>query len=552
MKKIYFFLIALLLTLSAGAQTLRGDVNGDGTVDVADVTELVDIILNGDEEEPDTPAVPEEPATDSRAIDLGLPSGIKWASCNVGATEPWEYGGYYAWGETQEKSTIDWSTNDLNTDDWSTYKYCNGSSTSITKYCTDSSYGIVDNKTTLEPDDDVAHVKWGGSWRMPTTAEQDELRNNCTWQWSTLNGVNGYRVTGPNGNSIFLPAAGFRSGVTGDFGQGSWGQYWSGSLHSFESNLAYGLTFDSYSGSLSSSLRYSGYPVRPVCDDATETPVVNYTVTVSSSGNGTVAINGTSGTTATIKEGDNVTITATPGSGEEFAGWYTDGGETLVSTEATYTFVASANVALIAKFNTKPDTDSRAIDLGLPSGIKWASCNVGATEPEEYGGYYAWGETEEKNEYSWSTYKYCNGSETSMTKYCTDSDHGTVDNKTTLEPGDDVATVKWGGSWRMPTRAEQDELRDNCTWTWTTLNGVNGYRVTGPNGNSIFLPAAGYRFGTEVDDRGSSGYYWSSTLRSDYGSYYSSYACYLDFDSRINGWDGNYRYNGRTVRPVCE
>ena len=201
MKKIYFFLIALLLTLGAGAQTLRGDVNGDGAVDVADVTELVDIILNGDEEEPDTPVVPEEPAVDARAIDLGLPSGIKWASCNVGATEPWEYGGYYAWGETEEKSNYDTST----------YKYCNGSYFSMTKYCTSSSFGTVDNKTTLEPGDDVAHVKWGGSWRMPTKAEQDELRNNCTWTWTTLNGVDGYRVTGPNGNSIFLPAAGFRT-----------------------------------------------------------------------------------------------------------------------------------------------------------------------------------------------------------------------------------------------------------------------------------------------------------------------------------------------------
>ena len=263
MKKIYFFLIALLLTLSAGAQTLRGDVNGDGTVDVADVTELVDIILNGDEEEPDTPVVPEEPATDSRAIDLGLPSGIKWASCNVGATEPWEYGGYYAWGETQEKSTIDWSTNDPNTDDWSTYKYCNGSSTSMTKYCTSSNYGTVDNKTTLEPDDDVAHVKWGGSWRMPTRDEIDELHNNCTWTWTTLNGVNGYRVTGPNGNSIFLPAAGWCSG-TEVYRQGSSGFYWSSSLLS--SYDAYYLYFYSRDCVWDCYNRFYGLSVRPVSE----------------------------------------------------------------------------------------------------------------------------------------------------------------------------------------------------------------------------------------------------------------------------------------------
>ncbi len=244
MKKIYFLLVALLLTLSAGAQTLRGDVNGDGTVDVADVTELVDIILNGDKE---------EPATDSRAIDLGL--SVKWASCNVGATKPEEYGGYYAWGETEEKSDYSWST----------YKYCNSTSSSLIKYCTKSSYGTVDNKTTLEPGDDVAHVKWGGSWRMPTRAEQDELRDKCTWTWTTLNGVYGYRVTGPNGNSIFLPAAGCRFG-TGVYNRGATGNYWLSSLNSDYSGSAYLLSFyssgyDRYDGS-----RCDGRSVRPVCE----------------------------------------------------------------------------------------------------------------------------------------------------------------------------------------------------------------------------------------------------------------------------------------------
>ena len=188
-----------------------------------------------------------------------------------------------------------------------------------------------------------------------------------------------------------------------------------------------------------------------------------------------------------------------------------------------------------------------AVDLGLPSGLKWACCNVGATTPEEYGGYYAWGETEGKGDYDWDTYKYCNGSHNSMTKYCTSSSYGTVDNKTTLEPADDVATVKWGGSWRMPTTDEQQELKNNCTWTWTTLNGVNGYRVTGPNGNSIFLPAAGYRYGTEVYFRGSSGLYWSSSLDSS-GTFF---ACYLSVSSSFYGWSYVSRYIGHTVRPVC-
>ena len=252
MKKIYLFLTALMLCVAAGAQTtIKGDVNGDGTVDIADVTEVVNIILNPDNDD-DTPVLPDTPTTDSRAVDLGL--SVKWASCNVGATQPWEYGGYYAWGETEEKS--DYSL--------STYKYCNGTSTSMTKYCTNSYYGTVDNKTTLEPTDDVATVKWGGAWRMPTKAEKDELRNNCTWTWTTLNGVNGYRVTGPNGNSIFLPAAGYRYGTL-VLNQGSLGYYWSSLLWSSYSDSAYCLGFNISYYDWGSSGRYFGRTVRPVC-----------------------------------------------------------------------------------------------------------------------------------------------------------------------------------------------------------------------------------------------------------------------------------------------
>ena len=189
-----------------------------------------------------------------------------------------------------------------------------------------------------------------------------------------------------------------------------------------------------------------------------------------------------------------------------------------------------------------------AVDLGLPSGIKWASHNVGAIKPEEYGGYYAWGETKEKVNYDLSTYKWCNGSGTTMTKYCTDSYFGTVDNKTTLGPEDDVAHVKWGGSWRMPTLDEQKELLNNCTWTWATFNGVDGYNVTGPNGNSIFLPAAGYRNGTSLYSSGSNSYYWSSSLYD--GN--SNRACYLVFYGSNYDWKYNVRSSGYSVRPVCE
>ena len=269
-------------------------------------------------------------------------------------------------------------------------------------------------------------------------------------------------------------------------------------------------------------------------------------VTISSSGNGSVSIKDAYGTSQAYLPGTEVTVVATPDEDCDFVGWFVGDAETPVSTDAEYTFVVNEDITLIAKF-TMPVGE--AIDLGLPSGVKWANMNVGAAKPEDYGGYYAWGETEEKDNYSWSTYKWCNGSYDTMTKYCTDSSYCTVDNKTVLDPQDDVAHVKWGGSWRMPTKAEQDELRNNCTWTWTTQNGVNGYTVTGPNGNSIFLPAAGCRNGTGVYGRGSSGGFWSSSL---YG-YGSSDAYDLSFDSgNYDYWYYGDRCYGNSVRPVSE
>ena len=195
------------------------------------------------------------------------------------------------------------------------------------------------------------------------------------------------------------------------------------------------------------------------------------------------------------------------------------------------------------------------VDLGLPSGLKWATCNVGATTPEKYGKLFAWGETEPRTIYDGNTYKW--GTATydeeyewwdleTLTKYNTSSDYGTVDNKTVLELADDAARANWGGAWRMPTDAEWQELIDNCTGTWTTLNGTNGYEVKGANGNSIFLPAAGYRSDDDLLNAGYYGYYWSSSLYA--GSPYDAW--YVDFGSDSVSGVGNDRCYGRSVRPV--
>ena len=271
-------------------------------------------------------------------------------------------------------------------------------------------------------------------------------------------------------------------------------------------------------------------------------------VAVRSAGNGSVSIKDAYGTSKAYLPGSEVTVIATPDADCDFIGWFIGDEETPVSTDAEYTFVVEEDITLIAKFERrKTYIDGHDyVDLGLS--VKWATCNVGASSPEDYGGYYAWGEIEEKSNYDWSTYKWCNGSYDTQTKYCTSSSYGTVDNKTVLDPEDDVAHVKWGGTWRMPTLDEQKELLNKCTWTWTTQNGVNGYKVTGPNGNSIFLPAAGYRYGSGAYHRGSYGYYWSSSLYSN-GSYY---AFYLYFYSGNHYWYYYSRFNGHSVRPVSE
>lgn len=200
------------------------------------------------------------------------------------------------------------------------------------------------------------------------------------------------------------------------------------------------------------------------------------------------------------------------------------------------------------------------VDLGLPSGTKWATCNVGANEPEEYGVYFAWGETfgdysasgetvstTHKRTYNWENYKYEDGG---LKKYCSDSEYGRngyADSLTVLEPSDDAATVIWGEDWRMPTKEDFEELISNCDTTWTAQNGINGMRFTAPNGNSIFLPATGYKINT-IHYSGNDGYYWSSTLCADN----PRNAWRILFSSSMISVQDYYRCYGRTVRPVVK
>ncbi len=262
-------------------------------------------------------------------------------------------------------------------------------------------------------------------------------------------------------------------------------------------------------------------------------------VTLYSTAGGSVSIKNYSDNSIVVLPGTEVTIIAVSNENCDFTGWYVVNTNTLVSVDSEYTSAVTNDMILIAKFTTPV---GEAIDLGLS--VKWASFNVGASRPEEPGGYYAWGEREEKGNYDLSTYKWYKGSNYTMTKYCDNDD------KTILEPYDDVAVAKWGGNWRMPTVQEFKELRQKCTWLWTSQNGINGYTVTGPNGNSIFLPVTGYREDTELysSDNGS---YWSSSLFNSYDLRAellfftnSSYTCGSGLNSD--------RYVGLCVRPVYD
>ncbi len=397
-------------------------------------------------------------------VDLGLPSGTLWATCNVGATNPEDYGDYFAWGETEPKSYYNWSST---SDD---YKW--GGYTGIYPDDGMTKYNKTDCKTILDAADDAATTNWGGDWRTPTEAEQYELLTECTWTWTKLNGVDGFRITSKTdtSKSIFLPAAGARQ-KSDTIEVGAYGSYWSSSRHKAHTFHAYNLSFLSGDIIMRSDSRYKGLSIRPVWSE------------------------------------NSITTMDPVHEGHEY------------------------------------------VDLGLPSGTLWATCNVGAIYPTEYGDYFAWGETQVKENYEWSTYKYCNGSENTLTKYCTRSDLGTVDNKTTLESSDDAATANWGGNWRMPTEAENEELLTECTWTWTIFNGVYGFQITSKKDTrkSIFLPAAGYRKGTMLLNVGVDGYYWPSSV----DLIYSAHVHVLYFESGNNNYASySLRYNGYSVRPV--
>ena len=505
-------------------------------------------------------------------VDLNLPSGTLWATMNLGAKEVEDFGEYYAWGETEAKTVFSWYN----------YKYYEGEYGKRPKVFPGYDELKYIGKEISNTKYDAAHVIMGDKWVMPTKAQIDELLDSsyCNWTWVYNKNKEGFCVTSKlNGKRIFLPAAGIRES---DLSSG--GCYQSSTLCEDTPSCNYYLNFSRGDHSIYGTSLYFGRTIRPViCATASSEPnvisghpiynnkstatvlncqikgkwssVLNHGICWNTSGNPTVldnykveghrgvpfyniVING-------LEEGKTYYLRAyaTNNVGTSY-------GEEIVYVHCNNNILADGQ-----------QNGHDYVDLGLPSGTKWATMNIGASAPEDYGNFYAWGEIETKEDYSWKTYKYFFDNNGNYVPY---------DDKWQVESGEltdignniagteyDVAHMKWGDSWEIPTIAQMDELQNKeyCEWAWTFINGIEGYFITSKlNGKSIFLPACGLFHSIYRNLMNKDGYYWLSTSETAN----TFYADYLVFSSDSHTTrhkselfkDYNGRDHGRAIRPV--
>ena len=355
----------------------------------------------------------------------------------------------------------------------------------VLKYNFDETYGKVDLLNELENYDDVAYVATGGQWRMPTQDEYNELISSCDAEETTLNGVKGYLLTSRNNGQTLFFPLAGYQDDEGLKNEAGGAYLWTRNID--PPDATYALTMSMGYGSVSDSFspRIEGLSVRGV----------------------------------QLK-------TATPEP------------ETPENPETPET-----PDPVVPEEPEQPEEEKLYVDLGLSSGVKWGIYNVGAFAVEASGSYYAWGETTSKITYTWENYQWCNGTETSLTKYNSD------DNKKQLELDDDAAHAMLGGKWRIPTRAEWEELRSSCTWTWTEVEGVKGYKVQSKvNENYIFLPAVGnYKDGDWLGYN-EFGFYNSSTLYPTDTRHVISY----QITPLVHNVTSLHRRRGLPIRPVMD
>ena len=520
-------------------------------------------------------------------VDLGLPSGIKWATCNVGADNATQTGSLFAWGEVSAKDS----------ESNPPYSFKNFTTGKYLKYVTESRFGDIDNLFVLEPQDDAAHVQWGGDWRMPSQADVQELIDNTTYEPVQQYGKWGARLTSKNnGHSIFILTDSNKNG-----------DYFTSSLVKASSNCATGIIlreggirFSNFSREIICPIRAvvgtSSYiPVESLESDESDITVLagqtrtlsvrvlpenaTYKTVIWTSDDESVAVVDNDGNmtavgkgytyiraiaggkkysfyvkvvpvleslsidpvdmTLLIGETASVTVTVSPG---DLLGYYyyqygytvdeynvlritnvSDDNNGKITFNITAIAGGEAKLVYYIEVDGEPvvvichvtvpyvddpydgETDGHKwVDMGLPSGIKWATCNVGAIYSIQLGSKFAWGETEPKSEGSGS-YKWYDGSG-QIIKYCNLEGWGVVDNLTALEAGDDAATAAWGQDWCMPTEDDVFELMQNSSYEIINQNGIIGAKVTSNiNSHAIFLPARMDQGGYSVD-------YFTSTL----------------------------------------
>lgn len=534
MKKLLFLLNILILSVLTSCVDKEGEPNNQEYFDI-------DYSTVGNE-------------NGYEYVDLGL--SVKWATCNLGATSPDKIGKFYAWGEVTPKSRYSLKN----------YKWYDSDATDsreeILKYdCGAKHYGY-DGRSILELQDDAANRQLGGNWRVPTPSELQELIDNCTWEFGAIRTFSGeqegaqygYKVTSKiNGNSIFIPNS------------GNFKEYWVANsdiyLWSCAKNdtctyrfddrdelNAYSLYANRDSVSIVENTRDLGFAIRPVLPST-----LDYSVKFDSNGaDGNMS-------SLSVKHGELFVAPDAAYKCRGFVSWNTKPEANGKTYKIGDRFSISSNIELYAQWvrlSCESWTDANGyeyVDLGLS--VKWATCNLGASSPEELGDKYAWGEVQTKQEFTWNNYQLCvNGDYTKLTKYCPKDywlydnfSESVIDNKTQLEFEDDAARVHLGGTWAVPSDSEINELIDpnNCVWIKSHRNNVAGYEVISKiNGNSIFIP-----FMDKFDNGEGVGIYWASTITFTQHPE-MGYALYLREDKNIGTWGAWDRYLGWYIRPV--
>ena len=491
MKKIFLFATMFAVSLSMLAQEYM-HVWQDGKKTDYVVTEVDSVTFN------------KMMHNGHEYVDLGLPSGTLWATCNVGATKPEEYGDYFAWGETAPKSTYNWDTYR-----WGTYS--EGVGKFITKYCTNGNCGIVDNKTTLDLSDDAAHINWGGTWRMPNDIEISELCNNCVKEFTTLNDVQGYKVVGLNGNYIFLPLTGCID--ENDFFEKD-GYYWSNTLdinvtppHSYFPNILY---FTSDTLRLGLGMRSTGKTIRPVCTSLTQcemyvwqnggktTFVVADVDSVTFSGSNLTNPTTPNDGIGVFSVGEGKTVTFSPGNLQ-----YHPANDEWRFAENQTDYIGDANGNISSTYNGWLDLlgwSTSATNFGVST----------STDDEDYSGSFVdWGTNKIGNDVpnTWRTltgeeWNYLLRKRPNYSELCGVAQVNGVNGLIFLPDNWTCpAGVTFKSGFHSSNGVEYYVAYQTFTADqWSELESIG----------AVFLPAAGYRYGSNVSYVQYNGTYWSA------------------------------------------